>query len=252
MVWRLLSDDGHAAAWNMALDLAILEAVEAGIAPPTLRVYEWVETAVTVGRFQRVEKDIDLSYCKKHSIPIIRRPTGGRGILHGGDITVSIAIPVELLGHPSSVRAAYSKFTEGFRLAFESLGLPITQGECERPGSRSGDCFQIHSVVDLVTANGAKIVGSAMRRMPSIVLLQSSIRHRRAEVAAASVFRGPAVEEHFPLEHLEADDIHEAVTSGMQAVFGAGFRKGNITGWEEERAALLLKSLEVPENSADN
>src|SRR5438874_167311 len=97
-IWRLFIDREQPARWNMAADEAILDAVGLSIAPPTLRLYRWESPALSVGRFQDIEKDIDRAACKALNLEIVRRPTGGRGILHGGDLTCSVVIPAAELG----------------------------------------------------------------------------------------------------------------------------------------------------------
>jgi lipoate-protein ligase A len=251
MVWRLLRDGEHAAAWNMALDQAILDAVEAGLAPATLRLYGWTEAAVSVGRFQDAGRDLDMLFCESEEIPVVRRPTGGRGILHGTDITVSLTTRTDPLGlRGSSVAAAYGRLVEGFIAAFRELGLPVTQGRCERRAERSGDCFQIRSVADLVTPDGGKLLGGALRRTSSSLLFQASIRYRRPDVAPARVFRGPIEDAHYPLEHLDEDEIQDAIVAGFTEALAVQVVPGAVTGWEEERAAALVKGLEIPAGEA--
>ena len=88
--WRLLIDDGpNEGAWNMALDRAVQLAHEAGDAPPTLRLYEWRSPTVTLGRFQAADS-IDREWCAANGIDVVRRPTGGKGVLHDDEVTYSI------------------------------------------------------------------------------------------------------------------------------------------------------------------
>jgi Lipoate-protein ligase A len=249
MVWRLLRDGDHAAAWNMALDQAILDAVDANLAPPTLRLYGWTEPAITLGRFQDAKKDLQWDYCQATEIPVVRRPTGGRGILHGGDVTVSLTAPLAALGAETRrVIDLYKLLTAGFVTAFGELGFPLELGDCRRQSSRSGDCFLARTAADLLGAGGEKLIGSAMRRTSFAVLLQSSIRYRRSDTSSQSVFRGKSGEEYYPLEHIEETDIHEALVRGFESALGVRFGLGQVIGWEEERAAMLVKDALVTEN----
>jgi lipoate-protein ligase A len=251
MVWRLIADGEHSAAWNMALDQAVIDAVESGMAPPTLRIYGWNETAVTVGRFQSVARDVDTDFCSANGIPIVRRPTGGRGILHGSDVTVSIAVPQGFLGARTSVAAAYERLCAGFMAAFETMGLPVRRGSCERPAMRSGDCFQVRSAADLIASDGTKIVGSALRRVTAAALMQSSVRHTRPEFPPSRIFHGAVEEGHYPLEHVEEEDLRDAIIQGFRSALEVKLLPGDLTGWEEERAAVLVKSVRFAENSSE-
>jgi lipoate-protein ligase A len=229
----------------MALDQAILEAVESGLAPPTLRIYEWPEAVVTVGRFQSVDKDLDVAYCHEHEIPIIRRPTGGRAILHGADLTVSIAARSADLGGVTGISATYRRLSEGFRLALRSLGVEVEQGTCEKQANRSGDCFQTRSVADLVTSSGDKLIGCALRRSVGAILVQASIRHRPDEADRASIFRQEQTTFELPLGEFEAEDISDAIRDGFEALLACNFASGSVSGWEEERAAVIASGLVV-------
>src|SRR5947208_2539412 len=91
--WRIVEDGLGEAVWNMARDEAILNAVVADAAPPTLRLYRWKQPSVSLGRFQSVERTLHGETCRALGIPLVRRITGGRGILHGDDLTVSIICP---------------------------------------------------------------------------------------------------------------------------------------------------------------
>ena len=74
----------------MAADLALLDAVAAG-GPPALRVYQWSPPALSLGRFQP-EDDVDHDACRRAGVEVVRRPTGGRALLHGGDLTYAVAV----------------------------------------------------------------------------------------------------------------------------------------------------------------
>lgn len=88
MKWRLIDTGPEDAGFNMALDIAIAESVSRGEVPPTLRFYAWQRPSVSLGYFQ-VLKEISLEDCYSLEIPVVRRPTGGRAILHGKELTYS-------------------------------------------------------------------------------------------------------------------------------------------------------------------
>ena len=88
--WRLINSGTGSASYNMALDEAIAISVRKGGSPPTLRLYSWDMPSVTLGCFQKI-RDIDIEYCRDASIPVVRRPTGGRAILHNKELTYSFS-----------------------------------------------------------------------------------------------------------------------------------------------------------------
>ncbi|PON11393.1 lipoate--protein ligase family protein, partial [Candidatus Entotheonella serta] len=94
MQWRFLNTGDHSPGMNMALDEAILQACEAGVAPPTLRVYGWQPPALSLGYAQNVTKEVNVAACQRYGIEIVRRPTGGRAVLHDDEVTYSVVMPI--------------------------------------------------------------------------------------------------------------------------------------------------------------
>lgn len=239
--WRLIVDGYNGAAWNMAVDEAILDAVSAGIAPPTVRLYRWAEPAITVGRFQSVARGINAEACRERGVPVIRRLTGGRGILHDGDQTVSVVVPAANLGSAGRrVIESYHLLSEGFVRALARLGVSVTRGACGRRRGEGGDCFSVRSQADLLTPEGDKLVGSAQRRREGVILQQSSLRHLPPRVPEQEVFRGPVAQAVYPLHEVEEEALEAALAAGFQEAFGQPAARGALTAWEEERAAALL------------
>ncbi len=181
-VLRLIEDGAGEAFFNMARDVEILHEVETGTSPPTLRLYSWEKAAITVGKFQDVARTLCLAECERLGVPVVQRPTGGRGILHGDDLTVSLCAPIEAIGFPKgaspSITAIYLRTSEIFQSAFEKLGVLAKIGEGTPPpvSNRYGDCFQIASSADLISVRtGQKILGSALLRRGDTFLQQVSI-----------------------------------------------------------------------------
>src|SRR6266446_9184337 len=96
--WRLLVDAPAGGAWNMAVDEVLLDGVAAGSTPPTLRFYEWAPPCLSLGYFQAFEV-VDVAGCRSLGVDVVRRPTGGRAILHDRELTYSVALPLSLLGN---------------------------------------------------------------------------------------------------------------------------------------------------------
>lgn len=139
------------------------------------RVYGWTEPWVTLGRFQEPAKDL-LPECQ---VPWVCRPTGGRGVLHGHDITIGLAGPID--EDSRSVRTAYRRYAAFLIEALRSCGVEAGLGEALRgfraTGTRlHGDCFAhvaANDVIDLQT--GRKVCGCALRLTAKAVLVQASI-----------------------------------------------------------------------------
>ena len=85
--WQVIEDEPKDGESNMAIDRAILESCGLGAIPPTLRLYSWKRPTLSVGHAQNFAKEIDVNLCRKLGIQIVRRPTGGRALLHQHEVT---------------------------------------------------------------------------------------------------------------------------------------------------------------------
>lgn len=174
--WRLLNT-GYADGYtNMAIDEAILLTLVEGRAPPTLRFYGWEPPCLSIGYSQSMEKEADVELCRRHGIDCVRRPTGGRAILHIDELTYSVIAP---LGEPrvaGEVVESYRRLSLGLASGLNLLGAEVTQALPERKGSggRTAACFDAPSHYE-ITAGGKKLVGSAQMRRRGAVLQHGSL-----------------------------------------------------------------------------
>ncbi|MHB0886686.1 MAG: lipoate--protein ligase family protein [Bacillota bacterium] len=183
--WRLIRSEPADAARNMAVDEAIMTAHGRGLVPPTLRFYTWQPAAVSVGYFQSLEREIDVEACRRAGIGIVRRPTGGRAVLHDDELTYSITIAESIL--PGSILETYRYLSRGLLAGFGLIGLradltnppsrggePAAAGVAPAPHGSSAACFDAPSWYEL-TSGGKKIVGSAQTRKNGIILQHGAI-----------------------------------------------------------------------------
>ncbi len=174
--WRLIIEDApRPGAENMAVDEAILLAHAAGEAPPTLRFYRWDPPAVSLGYFQDYATDVDPAVCRQEGIDIVRRPTGGRAVLHDREVTYSVVVSADRL--PGTVVETYRSIAEGLVQGLRDLGLEadLAPEEATRGGAvPEGACFEVPSSYEII-AGGRKIVGSAQVRRDGAILQHGSI-----------------------------------------------------------------------------
>jgi len=226
-MWRLMKHCRGTASWNMAVDEAMMRGVVARESPPTLRLYQWEGFAVSIGRFQNIERTMYAPAISDSGIPLVRRITGGRGILHGDDLTISIACRCADLGISSRLRLAdiYAVLTDIMRMALVKVGVDSVRGQSasREPRSRSGDCFAITSEADLIElSSGEKVVGGAIHRCDDVVLFQGSAPlHSRGcadsvrELADRS-FRGAAVQVHGSRQKpISRDNLENAIVQSL-------------------------------------
>ncbi|MBI5101678.1 MAG: lipoate--protein ligase family protein [Nitrospirae bacterium] len=188
-IWRLMDSGDCSASFNMALDEAIVTVVRSGNAPPALRFYGWDRPSVSLGRFQRAT-DIDTQYCRANDVPIVRRPTGGRGILHDDELTYSFSARTDLGPFSKGLMESYRGISSAFSLALERTGVTTeTKNEREKGRVLTGSplCFQTSSYGEVLSA-GRKVLGSAQRRWPDAMLQQGSLPYSHAEEMLRRIF----------------------------------------------------------------
>lgn len=161
VVWRLLRLEVGDAFTNMAIDEAILQAKIADMVPNTLRFFMWQPSAVSVGRFQDVFKEVQVENCKKHGVDIVRRISGGGAVYHdrNDEITYSVIVDKKDLGYADmDVASAYKKICGGLIEGARILG---TTAEFNSLDPRQ--CPNL-------TIRGRKISGSAQSYKKGILL----------------------------------------------------------------------------------
>jgi lipoate-protein ligase A len=174
--WRLLVDAPADGAWNMAVDEILLDGVAAGAAPPTLRFYEWMPACLSLGYFQPFDV-VDTDGCRRLGVDVVRRPTGGRAILHDRELTYSVALPASLLGHDAGVLPSYYRISLALQDGLRRLGVPATlapQSAARGPVAHGPICFDRPSDHEILL-QGRKLVGSAQMRRAGGILQHGSI-----------------------------------------------------------------------------
>lgn len=173
-VWRFIDSGECDADYNMALDEAISTQIKNGKSGITLRFYGWRKPSVTLGNFQNLE-DIDLQYCRINNISLLRRPTGGRGILHDDELTYSFSAPNHEF-FSGGLFHTYQQLGTVFKSALKLTGIDVQMDMKRRSRAmiHTPLCFKSTSYGEL-TFNGKKIIGSAQKRWKEGFLQQGAI-----------------------------------------------------------------------------
>ncbi|MBO1915367.1 lipoate--protein ligase family protein, partial [Microvirga sp. 3-52] len=90
---------------------------------PVLRFYEWSPATLSIGYFQSVSKEINMEQVERHGLGFVRRPTGGRGVLHEDELTYSVIVSEDYPDMPETVTEAYRVISGGLLEGFRNLGL---------------------------------------------------------------------------------------------------------------------------------
>jgi lipoate-protein ligase A len=176
----------------MALDEALLDWHSQGKIGPAIRFYGWNPATLSIGYFQKAEKEIDLEAVKASGLGFVRRPTGGRAVLHEHELTYSVIVSESHPDMPKTVTEAYRVISEGLLKGFQALGLDayfaVPETEEERSGLKkphTSVCFDTPSWYELVV-EGRKVAGSAQTRQKGVILQHGSIL---LDVEADKLFR---------------------------------------------------------------
>ena len=178
--WRFLNTAFGSAFFNMATDEALVRAVASGRSAPTVRLFGWKPAAVSFGYAQKIGREIDVNEATRRGIDIVRRPTGGRAVLHWNELTYSVIVPAD---HPvmgGNISTVYRAVSECLVAGLQILGVDasLEPGRSPTPSPRGKDltspCFSSTSQYE-ITLGGKKLVGSAQRRMGEMVLQHGSL-----------------------------------------------------------------------------
>jgi lipoate-protein ligase A len=233
----------------MALDEAIAISVRREVSPPTLRLYTWDSPSISLGCFQKIS-DINIEYCKNADVPIVRRPTGGRAILHNDELTYSFSVRTDNEIFSKGLLDSYRKISLAFDLAFRKMGVRTESKKTREKGevlTRSPLCFQSSSFGEILI-DDKKIVGSAQKRWSDGLLQQGSIPYSFEESLLQGIFRFHDIEGirakmiclKNVIPELRDEEFREAVQVSFENVFGIEF----ILDVPSEKEVALAMELE--------
>ncbi len=204
--WRVLRYEKATAAYNMALDEAIAEAVAFRVAGPTIRFYGWEPAAVSIGRFQKYEEVVDLEGCRRQGVDVVRRSTGGGAVFHDRELTYSVICPEDMM--PADINEAYREIGGWMVNALKLIGIEA-----------------VFEPINDVLVNGKKISGSAQSRRKGMFVQHGTLIYDLDRAKMFSVLK-------VPKDKLEAHTIidpAERVTS---------VREQRKVPWEYVAAAM--------------
>jgi len=136
-----------------------------------LRFFGWDRPSISIGIFQKIE-ELNIDFINEKNIPIVRRPTGGKGVYHNDELTYSIIIPSKHSIYNLNVINSYKIISNIFINSLKELG--ISAELTKKSGKTNGFCFSTQNYYE-VSIDGKKIIGSAQRRKKEGILQQGSI-----------------------------------------------------------------------------
>jgi lipoyl(octanoyl) transferase len=263
--WRLIEDGPGDGRLNMAIDRAILTACDRRQAPATLRLYGWDKPTLSIGYSQNELMDVNREQCEQRNIPIVRRFTGGRALLHQHEFTYSLVAPIPHPGIPENLAGAFCAVSKAVIRSLEKAGVtnPEMVGkETRTPGmsrKRSPACFSTSNHWE-ISVKGKKLAGSAQRRLNGAFLQHGSILLDKDYKLAHSLFRYSSEAEQnrglkklilntltlneVLLVNLGWEDLTHYFVEGFQETFPASWQLGFLSSLEKELVKNYLEESE--------
>jgi len=176
--WRILPFQTYNAFENMAIDEAILLSADSGKSIPTLRFYGWNPPAVSLGYFQDFNREVNIKKCRSLGVDIVRRPTGGKAVLHENEITYAVISQKDNPLFPDNILGTYKVISSCLVRALVSIGIDASIAESSH--NQNGTnllkslCFSEPSRFELLV-DGRKICGSAQVRTKNAFLQHGSL-----------------------------------------------------------------------------
>jgi lipoate-protein ligase A len=255
-IWRLIISTPGTGAWNMAMDEAILESATHKTSPPTLRFYAWSPPCISLGYAQPIS-NIDLERIQALKWDIVRRPSGGRAILHTDELTYSIAAPLDDPHFSGGVLESYRHISQGLVEGLRLLHLEIevqTEVQLTSTEREQAICFEIPSSYE-ITSEGRKLFGSAQIRRKGGVLQHGSLplagditricqalnlpdEEERAHAASHLRERATTIEQLLG-KSVPWQDAVNAMLEGFNTALGIHFDQQEVSQEEMERAKWL-------------
>lgn len=254
--WRYLPYEVHSGAVNMGVDEAILQAMAQNEQKlPTLRFYGWHPAALSLGYAQSYFKEVNEEVISKRGLDVIRRPTGGRAILHQYELTYSVIAPEADENVAGTIIESYLKISQALLEGFKDLGIPVAMAKGEMRDGDSAACFDSPSWYELVV-EGRKLVGSAQLRKDGVLLQHGSIIFHFDVPLLFSVLKFPSeqVREKFRLSFMkkacaldevwnrpfQMAELEQAICDGFRQVTKMNLVSGYLTEKEKQLSVDLI------------
>ncbi|MDY6873647.1 MAG: lipoate--protein ligase family protein [Chloroflexota bacterium] len=257
--WRVIEHPPARGAWNMAVDEAILESVYSGGSLPTLRLYAWQPACLSLGRTQPFA-EANMQALQARGWDIVRRPTGGRAILHTDELTYAVIAPNLEPRVSGGVLESYLRLSRALLGALRNLGLtPEANETAAKPASGKFNpvCFEVPSNYE-ITVDGKKLIGSAQaRRMEGIlqhgalpltgdltrIITALQFENKEAqEKAERGLLAHATTVETITGEAPAWEDASKAFKQAFSDTLNLDLTPGGLSEAERERAQVLMET----------
>jgi lipoate---protein ligase len=230
-LWRLIPPIAASGAQQMAIDRWLLDRHCQDPHPPTLRFYNWSPIAISLGYHQKqYPEQWETLQWAGQSIELVKRPTGGRAVLHQGDLTYAVITS----GLSAKRRDSYKQICQFLIQGWQTLGIALQYGDAGRGYIQNPNCFGTATAADLVMPDGAKFIGSAQLHKDGAILQHGSMRLAPDADLFERVFGERSPMPQLP-QHLTQPAIIQMLTDAAAVCFDAEFAIRPLTTQEMAR-----------------
>lgn len=256
--WRLIEHPPSKGAWNMAVDQAILESVYTGASQPTLRLYAWQPACLSLGHAQPFA-EVNPQALSANGWDVVRRPTGGRAILHVDELTYAVIAPETEPRVAGGVLTSYLRLSRALLQTLVILGLNPEANEKypdEEKKRTNPVCFEVPSNYE-ITVNGKKLIGSAQARRKEGILQHGALplygdltriitalrfTNEKERTKAESRLLAHATTVELELGRaISWEQASKAFKQAFQSVLNLELLPGTLSVEEKQRARILME-----------
>ncbi len=258
-VWRFLPFRQCNAFENIAVDEAVFRENHRREALPTLRFYGWQSPAVSMGYFQNTFREVDVKSCRRHGIDIVRRPTGGKAVLHDRDLTYAVVARGNDPLFPDDILGTYRVISGCIAEGLSRIGIKAEIADEERSfqdNCLKTSCFSSPSRYELLV-EGRKICGSAQVRSHGVFLQHGSIlvdfdpfktcavmlpHHHEEEKYIEQLWRSVTSIDNHVSQPVDLTMLCDVLRKGFEKALGIRLVEQDLSPEEEELGAWLLRN----------
>ncbi len=251
--WRLLQTGNNSAAMNMAIDEALMLRQKED-ALPTLRFYGWNHPSFSFGYFLKIAEEVDVPKCREQGVGLVRRPTGGGIVIHGWDLTYTVALPLDNPLVPMNTLESYHVIHECIINGLRQLN--INAEHFSEKASNNEELQNIcltHPTKYDVLINNRKVAGAAQRRKRGVLLHQGYIAVDMPPDAMANLVSTQNDLSQFVVmistainsvsqQALDRTKLADAIASGFEKVLDIHLVPEGLNSMESDMANQLVET----------
>lgn len=228
-MFKIINYRENTGKYNMDCDIELLNSsVKEHSQVPILRLYGWSPKCVSLGRNQK-SQTINESFCRNNKIDIVKRATGGRGLLHDDEVTYSFICPIKYLNSGESIIASYKEISSAIILGFKYIDINLELGGKKKPDVSPNYCMMLSTGADLCF-NGLKLIGSAQYRTQGYLLQHGSVLFSYDKELIKKIFNEcPDKNSIICIKELNnnltRNDVTEAIKKGFKEYFSTPYRQ---------------------------